>query len=427
MLKHRWSILALLLFTRGTMGFQFQSIAAFAPLIGRDLGLTPAQTGSLIGLYMLPGVVLALPAALVGRWLGAKRAALLALALMAAGGFGLAASAGFTGSSGITANSGFTASSGFAVAALARLAGGAGMVLLNVLLTKTVADRFAGRESATAMALLLAVWPAGIALALATLGGLASTAGWPLAAAVTGAWPLAALLGMAVLYPGAGRPAPARAMQTDAAQTDAVQPGAAPPGAATQRQPMLARSLLLGSAAGWAWTLYNCGFIALVSFLPALLLSRGAGLGEAGLISSFVTWGLMLGTPAGGALADGSGKPRAVVLFACVAGAALIGLAGLGNSPLHFLALGFCIGLPAGPIMAMLGQALPERERGLGYGVLLSWYYAGLAVTPALGGLVLQATGTPVSILALSAALVLATFPVYQGFHWLRGRLEAAA
>lgn len=411
MLKQRWSILALLLFTRGTMGFQFQSIAAIAPLIARDLGLTPAQTGGLIGLYMLPGVALAIPAALVGRKLGGKRAVLLALALMAASGFGLAASSGFAAGGGFAAWGSFAEGTGYAVAALARLAGGAGMVLLNVVVTKMVADRFAGRESATAMALLLAVWPAGIALALATLGALASSAGWPVAAGVTGAWPLAALLGMAVLYRDADpAPAPSPAL-----------------GAAAARRPMRTRSLLLGSVAGWAWTLYNCGLITLISFAPVLLMSRGASLAQSGLVSSLITWGVMVGTPSGGALADWSGRPRAVVLFACLSGAALIGLASIGSSIPHFLAMGFCIGLPTGPIMAMLGQTLPERERALGYGVLLSWYYVGLGLTPALGGWVLQATGTPVSILVLSAALVLATFPVYRGFHWLRERMEAAA
>ena len=82
MLKQRWSVLALLLFTRGAMGFQFQSIAAFGPLIGRDLALTPGQTGGLIGMYLLPGAVMAIPGSVLGQWLGGKRAALLGLGLL---------------------------------------------------------------------------------------------------------------------------------------------------------------------------------------------------------------------------------------------------------------------------------------------------------------------------------------------------------
>lgn len=399
MLKQRWSVLALLLFTRGAMGFQFQSIAAFGPLIGRDLALTPGQTGGLIGLYMLPGVAMAIPGALLGRWLGGKRAALVALALMAAGGFALAGSASF------------------AAAALARLVAGAGMVLLNVLVTKMVADRFRGRESATAMSLLLVMWPVGIALALLTLGGLASATTWRVAASVTGAWPVAALMGMAVLYADMTQPAeterPAGALHRAPA-----------PGATGGVRPRLARTILLGSAAGWAWTLYNCGFTALISFAPALLAFRGASLAEAGLISSFFVWGAMAGTPAGGVFADATRKPRTLVLFASLSGAALIALAYAGNSIVHFIAMGFCVCLPTGPLMAMLGEALPERERSLGYGVLLSWYYLGVGATPALAGLLQEWTGTPESILPLSAALVLATYPAYRGFHGLLRRLE---
>lgn len=38
------------------MAFQFQSTAAVGPLPVADLGLTYAQLGTLIGLYLLPGV-----------------------------------------------------------------------------------------------------------------------------------------------------------------------------------------------------------------------------------------------------------------------------------------------------------------------------------------------------------------------------------
>ena len=389
----------MLLFTRGAMGFQFQSIAAFGPLIGRDLALTPGQTGGLIGMYLLPGAVMAIPGSVLGQWLGGKRAALVALALMGAGGFALAASASF------------------AEAALARLAAGAGMVLLNVLLTKMVADRFRGRESATAMALLLVMWPVGIALALATLGGLASATSWRVAANVTGAWPLAALIGMAALYADMTQPA-------EAERPAAALSRAPAPGAMSAIRPRVARTILLGSAAGLAWTPYNCGFTALISFTPALLAFRGASLAQAGLISSFIVWGAMAGTPSGGVFADATRKPRPLVLFASLSGAALIALAYAGNSIVHLFAMGFCVCLPTGPLMAMLGEALPERERGLGYGVLLSWYYLGVGATPALAGLLQEWTGTPESILPLSAALVLATFPAYWGFHRLLRQLQ---
>jgi hypothetical protein len=61
-LRNRWGILAILFFVRLTMAFQFQSVAAVAPLLEKTFGVGLADIGLLIGLYFTPGVVLALPA-----------------------------------------------------------------------------------------------------------------------------------------------------------------------------------------------------------------------------------------------------------------------------------------------------------------------------------------------------------------------------
>jgi len=55
-----WRCLAALTLARAAMGFQFQSIAAVAPLVGDDIGLDKTQLGWLTGLYLLPGIALAL-------------------------------------------------------------------------------------------------------------------------------------------------------------------------------------------------------------------------------------------------------------------------------------------------------------------------------------------------------------------------------
>ena len=50
------------------MGLQFQSIPALASDLTADLGLSFALVGMLIGLYLLPGAVIAFP----GGWLGQR-------------------------------------------------------------------------------------------------------------------------------------------------------------------------------------------------------------------------------------------------------------------------------------------------------------------------------------------------------------------
>src|ERR1700682_1065070 len=138
--RNRWVILAVL----------FQSVAAVAPLLAHDFGVGLADIGILIGLYFTPGVALALPGGAVGQRFGDKTTVLGALILMLIGNLAMALSDSWSGQ------------------IAGRLVAGAGGVLLNVQMTKMVADWFAGKEIATAMAIFVNSWPAGIALSLLT-------------------------------------------------------------------------------------------------------------------------------------------------------------------------------------------------------------------------------------------------------------------
>src|ERR1700753_909339 len=133
------------------MAFQFQTVAAVAPLLGSEFGVGLADIGLLIGLYFTPGIALALPGGAIGQRFGDKETVLAALVLMLGGSLEMALSASWD------------------VQIAGRLVAGAGGVLLNVQMTKMVADWFAGQEIATAMSIFVNSWPAGIALSLLTL------------------------------------------------------------------------------------------------------------------------------------------------------------------------------------------------------------------------------------------------------------------
>src|SRR5439155_24618749 len=94
-MANRWVALAIVFVTRTSMGFQFQSVAAVAPLMVAELQLTWVQLGSLIGLYLLPGAVFALPGGVLGQRFGDRRIVVVSLALMVAGGLVTAAAHGF--------------------------------------------------------------------------------------------------------------------------------------------------------------------------------------------------------------------------------------------------------------------------------------------------------------------------------------------
>src|SRR5476651_1916205 len=125
---------------RVTMPFQFQSVAAVAPLLGNEFGVGLADSGVLIGLYFAPGVALALPGGAIGRRFGDKTTVLGALLLMLIGGLIMAFSTSWSGQ------------------IAGRLIAGIGGVLMNVQMTKMLTDWFAGREIATAMGIFVNSW-----------------------------------------------------------------------------------------------------------------------------------------------------------------------------------------------------------------------------------------------------------------------------
>ena len=130
-MRNRWGILAVLFTVRLVMAFQFQSVPSVAPLLQTQFG---------VGLAEICGDDLDLHP----------------LALMLAGSCAMA----------------FGGSWSWQVAG--RLMAGTGGVLLNVQMTKMVADWFTGKEIATAMAIFVNSWPAGVALSLVTLPSIAT-------------------------------------------------------------------------------------------------------------------------------------------------------------------------------------------------------------------------------------------------------------
>ena len=271
MAQNRWFILALLFLARTAMALQFQSVGSVGPILVDSLGIEYAAVGTLIGFYMLPGVLIALPGGMLGERFGDKRVVVAGLAMMVAGGLlmGIGQS--------------------FLALACGRLISGTGAVLMNVLLTKMVTDWFAGREIATAMALLVTSWPLGIALGLLGFAPLAAWLGWPAVMVLAALVCAPCLLGIAAFYraaPGSGKPARARLELN-----------------------LTAREWLLVSLAGFVWATYNVGYIVLVSFLPGYFTGHGYGLAQANAVVSWLGWALMFFVPVGGYLADRLGRP----------------------------------------------------------------------------------------------------------------------
>jgi MFS family permease len=387
-LRNRWFILAVLFTVRLTMGFQFQSVAAVAPLLGQTFGVGLADIGILIGLYFTPGVALALPGGAIGRKFGDKPTVLAALLLMLIGSLAMALSGSWT------------------VQIAGRLIAGAGGVLLNVQMTKMVADWFAGKEIATAMAIFVNSWPAGVAIALLTLPSIGAADG---VGAVYLA--VAALIGLAFVLLAATYQSPASSV-TQAA-----------PSARLDRHAVVAVV-----AAGLIWGLYNVGFAMIFSFGPSMLVERGWSISAAGSIISIVLWLAVVSVPAGGYLADRSGRPEWVLVGGCILFAILmIALPRSAAVVSTVVALGLICGQPAGPILSLPARVLAPATRAIGMGIFYTLYYATMMLGPVVGGACAKWTGSASAAFDFGAAVLLACPPLLWGFNRIRATIPAAA
>jgi MFS family permease len=382
---NRWTILAVLFLARVSMAFQFQAVAALSPEIGARLGLSLSQIGLLIGLYLIPGVVVAIPGGALAARIGEKRIVTLGMLGMLCGG---------------------------ALAALwprweallvGRVIAGIGGVVLNVVMTKLVIDWFANREASTAMAIYINSWPIGIALALVSLPLAVAAGGLPLARFVE----LGAITVTLVLFVALYRAAPGGGTVT---------PGATPTGRERRaRLPVLALTL-----AALVWAFYNAALSMVFSFAPAFLSERGADLSAAGTLTGVFMILLAVSLPLGGAVADRSGRRDLVITVSLLAFAGLVPMmvSGIGGGLLPILLIsGFIFGLAGGPIMTLTAPILRPEQRSLGMGVLWAIYYGVMMLAPLIAGSLAEMTGSTATALQVGAGLSLLALASLGGFR----------
>ena len=340
---NRWAILAVLFVARTGLGLQFQTVGSVSEEIAADLGLNFTQVGTLIGLFMLPGLILSLPTGYVGRFASDRAVVCFGLGCLALGGVLVALG------------------TGFAMAATGRLMCGAGFVFSTVFFSKMIVDWFGGKEIATAMGVLVMSWPLGIAVGQIGHGWLAKTFNWQMAFWASSAFCMLGLLLVLLFY---------RA------------PPDAPPAASGQDSRLSGREFFLVSLASIVWAALNAAYIVYLSFAPPVLQQSGLSALEAAAVASLASWAMLVSIPLAGQIADRSGRPD-VVLYVCILCAivALLLLPYGALAAMICLAFGFLSGAPAGIIMALPGEALKPANRAFGMGVFFSWYF--LMTTPA--------------------------------------------
>ena len=379
-MQMRWIILFVLFFARTVMAFQFQSVAALSPLIIDSLAVTLADVGLLIGLYLGPGIVVAVGGGAVATRFGDKRTVIASLALMLAGGAMVAQATTLD------------------AAIAGRVVSGVGGVVINVLMTKLVLDWFAKSGLSTALAIFISSWPLGIALSLLILPALASLGGLRLAWNAPTALTVVALALFALVY---------------------RRPPDAAPGAAKIAVTAVPWAPLV--CAALVWGLYNAGFAMVFGFGTLVLIERGFTPAAAGSATSLYILAGAIGVPLGGWLADRTGRPHTIILISLGVGAVLY--PALLHLPIPFMLAallvgGVIVGLAPGPVVAMPGRILPPEARAFGTGVFYSIYYVQMMLVPPLAGTIadrVDDVGVAFILGGLMMALAAAALAVFVG------------
>ncbi len=370
---------AALVLGRVAFGYQFQSVAILGPELTSLFRLDYAGLGALIGLYMLPGVFVALPGGLAGRLIGSRIVVGLGIGLMVAG--CLIAAAVLT-----------QAGVGFG-----RVVSGAGAVTLVVMQGKMVSDRFADRRFLPILSLLVGAFPMGIGLAALTREPLVAAFG-PRGMFLAGA----AVAGVALLLflPSAGE-------RREVGRSWGV---------------LSWRETQLVTVSGLIWTAYNAGYYGVLSYIPSLMVERGHSPAMIATVMTLSTWCNLPAMVLGGMLAARWGNGRVFLVGSVTAVAAVAGPALLDAPYFWALMFGTIAAVHAGVIVAIGTLSARPENRAIGMGLFYTIYYAGTTFLPALCGQAADWAGSASGALLAAALMTVATIPLFVLHGWLAAR-----
>lgn len=373
LVESKWRILALLFTARCVMGMQFESVGALGPLL-RAEGLDYARLGILVGAYLAPSVLVALPGGIVVQRLGERTTFLLCAALMFAGAI-------------------VDLSSDYNARLLARIIAGTGGVVFTIAGTKMIADMFAGRQFGLAMAALAGSWPCGIALALVALPPIADKAG------LIGASVALVILTLMVLVLLFALPQQARSV--------------APLSAAFPSGAVAAAVAIAGLVGGLA----NATFANAFAFGPLLLTERGYTAEIAASHVSVALWVTIAAIPVGGALAIRRGPGiwiAAVSLLLAALGMAAVPVS--DHDVLIFAGLGLVAGLSGATFASLPTWALPASARAVGMGIFFSAFYGSMLALPPIAGAFAHRAGSAGIAFDVAAVALFVAMPLLGGF-----------
>lgn len=388
-ISNRWVILAVLFIGRVGLGFQFQTLGSVSEHLVDIFFFSYAEIGMLIGAFLLPGVVLALPSGVAGRYVRDRLIVTTGLMFLALGGIVAVIATNFN------------------IFGLARIICGIGFVLTTIFITKMVADWFDGKELATAMSVIVMSWPFGIAIGQVGHVWLAALFDWRVAFLAASLYCCLGAVGIFSVYR-----APINKNQ-------------APPRAQLGLPPNQLTLTLLSSL---VWAFFNAGYIVYLSFGVSVLVNGGYEPARAAATISLASWVMLFSGAICGQISDRFKRPD-LILYVCLTG----GIVALVLLPWTEFAVGLSllfglIGMaPAGIIMALTAESMTPHRRAFGIGVFFSSYFVITTPAPGIAGWLYDETGIAYWPIMFAAALFLLVGIANAVFRHSQARLPQIA
>jgi MFS family permease len=376
--KYRWKIIAAAAFCYLIYAVVIQNIPPILGILFNTFHISHTQAGVLMSLALFPAIFLSLPGGLLTDRFGVRKTGIVSLAITILGTIVVA-----------VGNS-------YLVLSLGRLIIGLGSAVLVVALPKIITNWFAGREIGLAMGVYHTAYPLGTVLALNFAGILAYSLGWQVPIWVSAVLCAIALLLFIVFI-----------REAKGSQAETLKSGN-----------------LFGAIkeAGWkiwlvglAWALFGGGTLAYFTYAPDYFISSGKDVAQAGVIASAPMFGSILLAALIGMLIDRIGRKW---LFA------VIGLAGVAltlflipqftnYAVLLTVTMGIFVAMFTPASFAMPADMLPERVRGIGFGIILTCLGLGNALGPAIAGMCRDVSGNYwCSFMAMAIMVFLGIIPI---------------
>jgi len=367
--RNAWLVLVVLLLFSLTAPLNQFKVPPILPILMKEFELSIQQSGLLMSVYSLTGIILAVPAGFFLQKRGQRITGIIAGGVIVSG-----AVLGWV-------------SKDVTTMLISRVIEGIGTSFMAVLAPAVIAGWFSERRRGTAMGVWSAWYPIGSSIMLLLAPWLAGAMGWQ---SVWRCGALAALAGI-LLFLIFVKPAPM--------QKDAVQVTAAPKVGLVLRNRniwLLSLSFGLFTAAGMAFTTYTAAF---------LNTERGISLSQASSLVGLASIISIISCPLGGMLSDRLGVRKPLFIIGLLLMAAIMPLVAFMDAKIviiQFILQGIAVGLvPTNMISSVVSVAGDERLSGLAMGALMVGQNAGMMLGPVVFGALAESGGWALAYLCL--------------------------